>query len=343
MPRDAHVVSRTAGGPPRHSIAIASFAALRVCLSTRMPTDLAAATGTPDHAVRLYSAPSDLRSFVSAHLAAALEDDGIAIAAATPAHLVEFEDALEESGVDVVEARRRGRLILVDATAAADRLMQEDGFDAAFDAVVTELIRSTIAPGRRVHVYGEIVAVLWEAGHVVEAIELERRWNQLQTQLAFSLLCAYPAELVGSAEDAAPFQQVCELHTAATDAHGRAIQTTRTERREFPCTIEAPAAVRRFVRETLSGWDRREDAVLAASELAVNAVIHARTPFRVEIERDRARVRISVRDASEDAPRRSPRAGGGYGLPLVTALSDGSGYELEPGGKTVWFELLVGR
>jgi anti-sigma regulatory factor (Ser/Thr protein kinase) len=308
-----------------------------------MPTDLAAATGTPDHAVRLYSAPNDLRSFASAHLAEALEDGGIAIAAATPAHLVEFQDALEESGIDVVEARRRGRLIVVDATAVADRLMQADAIDAAFEAEIGELTRSATTSGRRVHVYGEIVAVLWEAGHVVEAIELERRWNQLQTQIAISLLCAYPAELVETTEHVAPFRRVCELHTAATDAHGRAIRTRRSERREFPCTIEAPAAVRRFVRETLGAWDRREDAVLAASELAMNAVIHARTPFRVEIERDRHRIRISVRDSSDDAPRRSRRADAGYGLPLVTALSDDWGFELEPGGKTVWFELLVGR
>ena len=42
-------------------------------------------------------------------------------------------------------------------------------------------------------VFGEMVWLLWDAGQVNAAIEVETLWNELGHQYPFSLLCAYPA------------------------------------------------------------------------------------------------------------------------------------------------------
>ena len=97
-----------------------------------------------------------------------------------------------------------------------------------------------------------------------------------------------------------------------------------------------------FVDVTLSAWDLhglREPAVLLTSELATNAVIHARTPFRVSVMLDEE-LTIEVADGSEELPRLEPVAidgESGRGLLLVSRLADRWGSRQEERGKTVWF------
>lgn len=82
---------------------------------------------------------------------------------------------------------------------------------------------------------------------------------------------------------------------------------------------------------------------LAVSELATNAVIHARTSFSVRIVRSSdGVVRVAVSDGSTDLPvrqERRPNAAGGRGIAIVEHLSADWGVDLGDGGKSVWFEL----
>lgn len=100
--------------------------------------------------------------------------------------------------------------------------------------------------------------------------------------------------------------------------------------------------VRRVLRE--HGADELEEtAELAVSELATNAVLHARTPFTVAVRRaPSGRVRVEVADVSP-APVQLRRFGvsatTGRGLALVASVSHDWGVEVaERAGKTVWFE-----
>jgi hypothetical protein len=43
------------------------------------------------------------------------------------------------------------------------------------------------------HAYGDMVDVLWRAGNVTGALELEDLWNALQRRLGFVRLCGYSA------------------------------------------------------------------------------------------------------------------------------------------------------
>lgn len=106
---------------------------------------------------------------------------------------------------------------------------------------------------------------------------------------------------------------------------------------------------RRLVVEAVRGWrlDHLEDpAALLVSEVATNAVLHARSPFAVEVSRRRGVVRVEVSDRSPSGPQRrhhSASATTGRGLGLVAAMSTAWGTEAAPRPwvKRVWFELPV--
>ena len=104
------------------------------------------------------------------------------------------------------------------------------------------------------------------------------------------------------------------------------------------------------MRETLRAWgqvDVNGDVEIIASELATNAVKHARSPFRVTISRVAgSSIRIAVRDASFDQPVSAGRdvgRVGGRGVQLVAALSRSWGTAVEADGKTIWAEVSAGR
>jgi anti-sigma regulatory factor (Ser/Thr protein kinase) len=113
------------------------------------------------------------------------------------------------------------------------------------------------------------------------------------------------------------------------------------------------------VSETLAGWSLaqvEDDALLAAAELATNAVLHAGGDFTVGLSRREGAVRLMVGDRS-DVPVHSdqlPFAGhglpdgdtlglrtGGRGLPIVATVADRWGCELTGVGKIVWADLGV--
>ena len=71
------------------------------------------------------------------------------------------------------------------------------------------------AGGRKgpVRVYGEMVALLWEAGLVTAAIDVEALWNEIAARYSFSLLCGYPAASVAGPEHADALALVCGAHS----------------------------------------------------------------------------------------------------------------------------------
>lgn len=114
--------------------------------------------------------------------------------------------------------------------------------------------------------------------------------------------------------------------------------------RSFAPDAANVGAARRFVRDiTRDDQDLDADTlVLLVSELASNAVLHARSPFRVTVDQDRSRVRVEVADASPDLPavhRRDPLSSTGRGMRLVADHADRWGTEPTDPGKVVWFEL----
>ena len=116
----------------------------------------------------------------------------------------------------------------------------------------------------------------------------------------------------------------------------------------------APASVsraRRFVRQALEAWhlDGAVDAAtLLTSELATNAVLHARSDFAVLVVQQGDHVRVEVLDGSPVPPQRrhhSSTAATGRGVGLVESLSSAWGLSpperLHGYAKGVWFTVPV--
>jgi anti-sigma regulatory factor (Ser/Thr protein kinase) len=114
--------------------------------------------------------------------------------------------------------------------------------------------------------------------------------------------------------------------------------------RRFEPDISSAPAVRRFVDGELR--DRTdpevlETVLLVVSELATNAILHARSTFEVEVHTDGC-VRIVVADGSPELPvARHPMATdqSGRGLVILEHLCSRTGTEPRPPGKAVWCEI----
>jgi anti-sigma regulatory factor (Ser/Thr protein kinase) len=247
------------------------------------------------------------------------------------------------------------QLIMLDARSTMSAFISDGEIDRdAFHAVIGGLLRKAGASGGLIHAYGEMVALLWDAGDVIAALELECLWNELARELRFSLFCAYPAASVTAPEHADALHRVCHLHSAvvgdsaASTGGARHIGDSDSSADIlaacFPAERESPGAARRLLVDTLRlrGCERRavETAALLLSELASNAVRHASSSFSVEAKIEDAILRVAVEDGGALSTGmlvvRPTR-----GLGVIDALARHWGVEATPTGKVVWAELAM--
>jgi two-component sensor histidine kinase len=124
------------------------------------------------------------------------------------------------------------------------------------------------------------------------------------------------------------------------DSMGRS-STSRPSRARFESEPSSVRAARRFVAGAVDDVAVDRDAViLLTSELAANAVRHARTAFDVVVNVAADSVRVEV---VNDAPgmlviAKQPTTEGGRGTQILDALAAQWGVRAEPQHKTVWFE-----
>ena len=298
------------------------------------------AVGPRDHVVQFYGADEELAVTVGGYLAEGIRSgDGILVVATAP-HRRAFAAALADAGLDPARERDAGRLLMEDSAGLLDRFLAGDVLDHdRFGAVASGLILRAAAGGRPVRIYAEMVAVLWDAGQVGLAVELEELWNGLGALLPFALLCAYPSRLMTGAETADAVREVCLLHSAVSGA-GPPVRE-----RSFPPERDSVRAARHWVTRLFGqGPDDAlaSDAAIVATELAANAVLHARSGFTLTVSRSAAAVRIAVRDGDPVIPRNGSTpfdVKPGHGLSVVSQLASGWAVEPRPDGKVVWADL----
>lgn len=120
-------------------------------------------------------------------------------------------------------------------------------------------------------------------------------------------------------------------------------QVLRASRTFQPDPSEVFSA-RHFVADALAGWGlESDDLPLLVSELATNAVLHARSDFEVTVVHFGKRVRVEVFDQNTRLPYFAvapPDAYSGRGLMLLRELASAWGVDSHSDvGKTIWFEL----
>jgi MEDS: MEthanogen/methylotroph, DcmR Sensory domain len=331
------------------------------------------------HVVQFYGHEEELADRVAGYLLGALQHDGVAVVIATAAHRRAFEGRLTRAGVDLAAAARAGTYRTLDAGDTVRALTTGGQLDrGAFDHVIGRLIADAGQGERPVRAYGEMVALLWDAGLVNDAVQLEEMWGSLVLSHSFSLFCSYPARSVTGDGHLEAFAQVCRLHGSvvggwpapagpsatrapapnatrapppgATRAPAHGASAIRPQGpgpaiRAFALSGDAPAAARHFAVDAvrrLGAADLADDTALVVTELAANAIVHAQTGFTVDLSAGPDVLRITVRDASPLPPASSADlpALPLHGLGAVDALASRWGVErLGHSGKLVWVEL----
>lgn len=305
--------------------------------------------GSDHHTVAFHATDDDLLLRLAESVADGLAAGDAVVVLATPDHCARIAADLS-ADVPLERYVDEGRYRDVDAPATLRAIRSDAGIDgAAFDRFVGSMVATAGAGGRRVRVVGDVVGILWDEGDIVGALEMEALWNALARRTGVVLNCAYLAD--GGGDDLGSLCGICACHSAVDDSAeflaDAAADTDVSVTRRFVPHRGAAIQARRQVERTLRGWHFDAiipDAMLLASEIATNAVIHAGTPFRLAVDRRPGAVRIAVTDGADVMPvRRHPRPDepGGRGMALVEMLAIAHGAEPVDGGKIVWAELAV--
>ncbi|NPC98337.1 response regulator [Nocardioides sp. zg-DK7169] len=218
--------------------------------------------------------------------------------------------------------------------------------------------------------------VLAETGSGEEAVALVRRLQPDVVVLDLGLPDLAGRAVLTSVREAAPEMQVVvfsgadphaadvawyEQHAAGyvvknedidylvdlVVAAGRPARPSRAQTAELdlPQDLASVREARSLVRSTLATWDLEhlhDEACLVVSELATNAINHARSSFLVRLSLNPTTVRIEVGDGGRGTPEPQPHSAtreGGRGMLLVAAMSASWGIDRSEDGKVVWAEL----
>ncbi|MFI5074839.1 MAG: MEDS domain-containing protein [Actinomycetales bacterium] len=314
-----------------------------------------------DHSVLFYDHARHAVDQLADYVAEGLYAGEAVITVLMPAHAHTLGAALQQRGVDVERDQDEGRLFLLDAGETLSTFLVDGVPDRQlFAQGVGTLLSGLNESGRRVRAAGEMVALLWAEGNVTGALALEAAWNRLADDLDFDLLCPYPATVLdGGRLDVVG--RLCALHTDVVAPETYASGPDRLVAPGLTTGVFVPApeavgAARRLVALALADWSAQRgrpldellvaDACLVASEMAANAVTHARSAFEVTVTCSENSVRVSVSDVApgtvEEHHGRLLDLGG-RGLAIVSDVADHWGCETVPGGKVVWAELLTGQ
>jgi PAS domain S-box-containing protein/excisionase family DNA binding protein len=223
-----------------------------------------------DHFVHFYEADGSLLDAVSDFIGAALHAGDAGVVIATEAHRAGIEDRLRANGVDLVAARADGRYVSLNAAETLFRIMANRAPEPArFVEVVGGIIARAAESGRRVHAFGEMVALLHEEGNHAAVIRLEALWNDLHQEHSFSLMCGYPMGGFRGEAFAESLDDVCAEHSRVIPAESytslvdpddrlRAIAELQQKSLSLQAEIARRKVLEERLREALAFEQRKE-------------------------------------------------------------------------------------
>jgi len=201
-----------------------------------------------EHAVVFYEDDDDLVRLVGGYLVGAARDGAALLVIATPQHREAFASCVLAAGIDAA-GTPTSSITMLDAAEALSEFMVDGRPDGhRFDASIGQRVRHASSAGP-LRAYGEMVALLWRAGNVTGAIELEELWNRLTREASFSLFCTYPGHVACPTHDEG-YDDVCRLHSTVIAGPPTPPDVELTRR--FDGGPRAPRAARRFVAVALA-------------------------------------------------------------------------------------------
>jgi hypothetical protein len=120
------------------------------------------------------------------------------------------------------QAVGQGRLLFLDAQLTlgqclADGVLSWNRFIATVGSALEELRSRVRGP---IRIFGEMVGLLWVAGRVDAAVQLEEFWNRLLEGQQASLFCAYPIDLFRANGQTQGIDRLVCTHSHLVPANG---------------------------------------------------------------------------------------------------------------------------
>lgn len=174
--------------------------------------------GPAVHSVHFYDEQSALIERLRGIVASGLQIGNSILIVATAAHRKQLLMALDKLDVDVRRHARAGRFTMFDAQETLDGFMvngmpDRELFLATVGNLLADAKKAALSNDHGLTVFGEMVAVLWDAGNKAAALLLEALWNDAMNDRVFHLHCAYPRSAFAAAGDEASMAEVCHAHS----------------------------------------------------------------------------------------------------------------------------------
>ncbi|XXX81837.1 ATP-binding protein [Sorangium sp. So ce134] len=247
----------------------------------------------PSHAVQFYESETFLCERVAAFLAEGMDTGQPLLVIATEPHREAFVARLASARPELDALRAEGRVIFLDARETLSTFMVGAMPDPElFRGTIRRLIDQSRrgSDGVIVRAYGEMVDVLWRDANPDAAIRLEELWNEIVSDGAVALLCAYAMGGFRTDAHGSRFRDVCSTH-----AH--VIPTERYTQLDEHARLREVSVLQQRARALESELEYREEL-----EAALRQALADRERAEAELERVLAMER-AARAAAEAASR----------------------------------------
>jgi excisionase family DNA binding protein len=279
--------------------------------------------GAHDHFVQLYEVDASLLDAVAEFVGAALRAGDAGVVIATQAHQEGIAERLGAEGIDLDDAAAAGRFVALDAGETLATFMAGGMPDfERFHAVVGDVIARAAGGGRRVHAFGEMVALLVLAGNHAATVRLEALWNELRRVHRFALFCAYPMSAFDGEADTSLLADVCAEHTGVIPAESysglrspderlRTIAALQQKARRLEAEVaereRAQAALRQALEAERAARAAAQDALRVRDEFLATAAHELKTPLTTLSGQAQLVLRLLARSGSMRPSRRRCR------------------------------------
>jgi signal transduction histidine kinase len=180
---------------------------------TGLQSRLDAHPSASEHLVLFYEEDNFLLNSVCGFASTGLRAGETVIVFTTSDHRDRLEQLLVAEGFDLTAARAGLRFVPLDPAEILSKILVGGYPDQKLFFQFVEGILASYSNGRRVRIFGEMVAALCNEGNQNAAVRLEELWNIVGRERSFSLLCAYPiGAFEGGSQNA--LDQVCSLHSS---------------------------------------------------------------------------------------------------------------------------------
>jgi signal transduction histidine kinase/ActR/RegA family two-component response regulator len=228
-----------------------------------------------EHFVQFYESDGFLLDSVTKYLADGLRAGDNCVVIGTEAHRDALAGRLLGHGFDVVNDGLGERYFAFDAHETLSRFFVNEKVEQnLFDKTVGSIVSKVVMNGRPLRAFGEMVALLADAGNLEAALQLEQFWNNLRTKHDFALFCAYSLSNF-SGDGSQALLHLCAEHSQVIPAESynalpeaedrlRAIVVLQQKARE----LESEIAERKNVEEALHSVMDELKKLLISEQLA---------------------------------------------------------------------------